>query len=146
MSTRMSEDYVGAGTAAAATSAQQLARDKPVWSERMMTALPSRVDKGWFSLMDKVTAINTLWRGWDRVRRNDGAAGIDRLSVGRFEAHAETRLGRLQAALLEGSYQPFQQANSRSQSVCATDWVHKSMDCAELAFGLGDGWHTPLGN
>ena len=48
MSTRMSDDYVGTGTAGAATSAQLLAREKPVWGERMMTALPSRVDKGWF--------------------------------------------------------------------------------------------------
>ena len=100
------QDYVGAGTTVAATSAQPLARDKPVWSERMMAALPSRVDKGWFSLMDKVTAINTLRRGWERVRRNDGAPGVDRLSVERFEVHSETRLGRLQTALLEGSYQP----------------------------------------
>ena len=106
------QDYVGARTTVAATSAQPLARDKPVWSERMMAALPSRVDKGWFSLMDKVTAINTLRRGWERVRRNDGAPGVDRLSVERFEAHAETRLGRLQTALLEGSYQPIQKSNS----------------------------------
>ena len=109
---KLEQDYVGAGTAGAATSAQLLARDKPVWSERMMTALPSRVDKGWFSLMDKVTAINTLWRGWERVRRNDGVAGVDRLSIERFEAHAETRLGRLQTTLLEGSYQPLQKSNS----------------------------------
>jgi len=108
----MSEDYVGAGTAEAATSAQLLAREKLVWSERMMMALPSRVDKGWFSLMDKVTAINTLWRGWERVRRNDGASGVDRVSVERFEARAETRLARLQAELLKGNYQPSQQANS----------------------------------
>lgn len=71
-----------------------------------MAALPSRVDKGWFSLMDKVTASNTLWRGWDRVRRNDGAAGVDRVSVERFDAHAQTRLARLQSGLRDGTYQP----------------------------------------
>ena len=56
------------------------------------------------AIRGEVTAINTLRRGWERVRRNDGAPGVDRLSVERFEAHAETRLGRLQTALLEGSY------------------------------------------
>jgi RNA-directed DNA polymerase len=102
----MLKDYVGMEAKVVARSAQELARDKPVWSERMMAALPSRVDKGWFTLMDKVTSQHALWRGWHRVRDNAGAAGVDRVSVERFGKHAEKRLEQLQKALLEGSYQP----------------------------------------
>lgn len=101
------EGYVGASTRDEAEPTGLLkARNTPVWTERMVAALDSRVEGGWFSLMDKVTALNTLWRGWDRVRRNDGAAGVDRVSVERFERTAESRLLGLQKALVNGSYRP----------------------------------------
>jgi RNA-directed DNA polymerase len=82
------------------------ARNTPVWTDRMMAALDRRVEGGWFSLMDKVTAMNTLWRGWDRVRGNAGAAGVDRVSVERFARTAQTRLMRLQESLSTGRYRP----------------------------------------
>lgn len=106
MDTRMSEDCVGIRTNEAVLLRLRAARDTPVWTERMVKALDSRVEGGWFSLMDKVTALNTLWRGWDRVQRNDGAPGVDAVNVERFTRTVSTRLERLQNELRTGSYRP----------------------------------------
>ena len=58
-----------------------------VWTERMLTALGNGVKGGkWFSLMDKIYAERTLHRAWQRVKSNKGAAGIDRISIERFES------------------------------------------------------------
>lgn len=78
-----------------------------VWTERMLSALVNGVKGGkWFSLMDKVYAERTLQRAWQRVKRNRGAAGIDRISIERFEGHAEQYLQELHQQLKMGTYQP----------------------------------------
>ena len=78
-----------------------------VWTDRMLAALGNGVRGGkWHSLIDKVDAPQTLWAAWQRVAANHGAAGIDRMSVERFEAKAEHYLTELARALREGSYQP----------------------------------------
>jgi RNA-directed DNA polymerase len=75
-----------------------------VWTVRMLAALvngvkacPERGRRGgkWFSLMDKIYAERTLQIAWQRVRSNWGAAGIDRISVERFEGQAEQYLHEL---------------------------------------------------
>ena len=61
-----------------------------VWTVRMLAALVNGVKGGkWFSLMDKIYAERTLQIAWQRVRSNRGAAGIDRISIERFEGQAE---------------------------------------------------------
>ncbi|MFT5418574.1 MAG: RNA-directed DNA polymerase, partial [Gammaproteobacteria bacterium] len=56
----------------------------------MLAALGNGVQGGrWHSLIDKVSATRTLRSAWRRVKANRGAAGIDRMSVERFEANAE---------------------------------------------------------
>ena len=78
-----------------------------VWTERMLTALVNGVKGGkWFSLMDKVYAERTLHRAWQRVKSNKGAAGIDRISIERFEGQAAQYLQELQQQLKTGTYQP----------------------------------------
>jgi RNA-directed DNA polymerase len=78
-----------------------------VWTDRMLGALGNGVRGGrWHSLIDKVYALQTLWVAWQRVAANHGAAGIDRMSIERFEANAERYLAELAWALQEGSYQP----------------------------------------
>jgi RNA-directed DNA polymerase len=73
----------------------------------MVSALENGVKGGrWYSLMDKVFAPDTLEAAWDKVQANDGAAGVDRLSIERFEAHADQYLAELSTALREGSYRP----------------------------------------
>ena len=78
-----------------------------VWTERMLTALVNGVKGGkWFSLMDKIYAERTLHRAWQRVKSNKGAAGIDRISIERFEGQAVQYLQELQQQLKAGTYQP----------------------------------------
>jgi RNA-directed DNA polymerase len=73
----------------------------------MVSALENGVKGGrWYSLMDKVCAPATLMAAWEKVRANDGAAGVDGHSIERFEARAELYLAELLAALREGSYRP----------------------------------------
>ena len=78
-----------------------------VWTERMLAALGNGVRGGkWHSLIDKVYAPQTLWAAWQRVAANHGAAGVDRMSIERFEAHAVRYLNELGRALQDGSYEP----------------------------------------
>src|SRR6185437_8475099 len=78
-----------------------------IWTDRMVSALENGVAGGkWFSLIDKVNRPTTLERAWQRVARNQGAAGVDGQSVERFAAHAERYLTELRLSLENGSYQP----------------------------------------
>ena len=78
-----------------------------VWTERMVSALENGVKGGrWYSLMDKVFAPDTLEVAWEKVWANDGAAGVDRQSIERFEANEDKYLTELSTALREGSYRP----------------------------------------
>ena len=78
-----------------------------VWTERMLTALEQGVKGGvWFSLMDKVFAVRNLEASFAKVRANQGAAGIDHMTVEQFEAHQIENLDWLSEALRRGTYQP----------------------------------------
>jgi RNA-directed DNA polymerase len=73
----------------------------------MLTALEQGVKGGkWFSLMDKVTDPKTLWRGFEQVKANQGAAGVDRQSVEDFERHLIKNLKQLSEQLRDGTFQP----------------------------------------
>src|ERR1700733_11494810 len=57
-----------------------------IWTETMLTALENGVKGGkWFSLIDKVYRQSTLTAAWQKVRANKGAAGVDGITVGKFE-------------------------------------------------------------
>lgn len=78
-----------------------------VWTERMLAALDNGVKGGkWYSLMDKVYALSTLRAAWQKVKSNKGAAGIDRISIERFEEQSEKYLQELQESLKDGTYRP----------------------------------------
>ena len=78
-----------------------------VWTEGMLAALDNGVKGGkWFSLMDKIYAMPTLRAAWYRVQANHGAAGVDRISIERFEQRAEEYLEELHVNLKDGSYRP----------------------------------------
>ena len=58
----------------------------------MVSALGNGVKGGkWFSLIDKVVRPATLEAAWQRVARNKGAAGVDRISIERFQAQEAIR-------------------------------------------------------
>ena len=58
------------------------------------------------SLIDKVYSQKNLELAWEKVRKNKGAAGVDGLSIGRFEERREYYLDRLHRKLREGTYRP----------------------------------------
>ena len=66
---------------------------------------PERKGK-WYSLYDKVYALPTLTAAWRRVKENAGAAGIDRMTVQRFDENADSRLEHLAADLRAKTYRP----------------------------------------
>ena len=77
-----------------------------VWTERMLTALGNGVKGGkWFSLMDKVYALETLKASWKQVRKNRGSAGVDKISVNRFAGRSDVYLSELSESLAHDDYQ-----------------------------------------
>jgi RNA-directed DNA polymerase len=73
----------------------------------MLTALEGGVLGGkWYSLMDKVYALLNLRQAFTRVKANEGAAGVDHVTVEEFERHLEENLEELSRSLRDGSYRP----------------------------------------
>jgi len=59
------------------------------------------------ALYDKVCRRDVLWRAWAVVRRNNGAPGIDKITLAAVEEYGVDRLpGELAAELEEGRYRP----------------------------------------
>lgn len=78
-----------------------------VWTDRMLAALEHGV-KGdvWFSLIDKVYKRRNLWSAWAKSAANDGAPGVDGITIERYEKDVEANLTRLAEKLKDGSYRP----------------------------------------
>ena len=78
-----------------------------VWTERMLTALEQGVKGGvWFSLIDKVYALRTLHAAWQHVKANDGAAGVDHVTVAMYERDLDRHLAHVSQQLRDGTYRP----------------------------------------
>jgi RNA-directed DNA polymerase len=78
-----------------------------IWTDTMLTALDNGVKGGkWFSLMDKVYRSSTLEIAWQKVRANKGAAGVDKITIERFEADRGKYLKELEQELKTGTYRP----------------------------------------
>jgi RNA-directed DNA polymerase len=78
-----------------------------VWTERMLAALEQGVKGGkWFSLIDKVHPERTLRAAFSQVAANQGAAGVDHVTITMFETHLDEDLGRLSELLRNGTYRP----------------------------------------
>jgi len=59
------------------------------------------------ALYDKARRRDVLWRAWVAVRRNNGAPGIDKITLAGVEEYGVTRLlDELAAELKEGRYRP----------------------------------------
>jgi len=77
------------------------------WTKRLLTALDNGVPGGrWYSLREKVAAPRTLEAAWKRGAANQGAAGVDGISLTRFKARASPSLRELEKEVREGRYQP----------------------------------------
>src|SRR5665213_3154940 len=78
-----------------------------IWTESMLAALVKGVQGGkWYSLSDKAYSVRTLEAAFRKVKSNDGAAGVDRVTITRFEQNLEKELTRLSKALMDGTYRP----------------------------------------
>ena len=78
-----------------------------VWTERMLTALEQGVKGGvWFSLIDKVFAERNLRAAAAKVAANEGAPGIDHVTVEAFSNDLDSNVTKLAATLRDGSYEP----------------------------------------
>lgn len=78
-----------------------------IWTENMLTALENGVKGGkWFSLIDKVYRLQTLESAWEKVRQNDGAAGIDKVTIERFASQKDKYLHELSEEIKTGTYEP----------------------------------------
>jgi len=77
------------------------------WTERMLAALEQGVKGGkWFSLMDKVYAKRNLEAAYQKVAKNKGSAGVDRVTVKMFGDGLEANLERLHEQLRQENYEP----------------------------------------
>ncbi|MDQ2989780.1 MAG: group II intron reverse transcriptase/maturase [Pseudomonadota bacterium] len=56
--------------------------------------------------MDAVVERHNLWRAYERVMRNKGAAGVDRLTVFEFKTWLQQHWPSVKTALLAGDYMP----------------------------------------
>ena len=64
-------------------------------------------ERRFHALYDRIWRGDVLSEAWKRVRRNRGAAGVDKQTLAEVEAHGvERMLGELQCALRAGSYRP----------------------------------------
>jgi RNA-directed DNA polymerase len=78
-----------------------------VWTERMLVALEQGVKGGkWFSLIDKVHPERTLRAAFSQVAGNEGAAGVDHVTIEMFANHLDEDLKRLSEQLRTGTYRP----------------------------------------
>jgi len=78
-----------------------------IWTANMLTALDNGVKGGkWFSLIDKVYCLKSLKIAWQQVKSNKGSAGVDKISIERFEINEEKYLQELHNAIKEGNYIP----------------------------------------
>jgi RNA-directed DNA polymerase len=77
------------------------------WTVRMLTALEQGV-KGtkWFRLFDKVFSERNLLAAFQQVAANDGAAGVDHVSVRDFERQLPDSIWELSDQLRAGTYRP----------------------------------------
>ena len=57
-------------------------------------------------LLDVVCERDNLWRAYDRVVKNKGAAGVDGIGIAEFKDHLKQHWPAIKAKLLAGSYQP----------------------------------------
>lgn len=73
----------------------------------MLTALIQGVKGGkWFRLIDKVFAERNLMAAFQRVAKNDGAAGVDRVTADEFARRLPDNIAKLSAQLQDETYRP----------------------------------------
>jgi RNA-directed DNA polymerase len=99
---------VSAVSASPAASGSGVSLD-PVRALQHALYRAAKADPGrrFHALYDKVCRSDVLWRARVAVRANNGAPGIDKITLGQVEEYGVTRLlGELASELREGRYRP----------------------------------------
>jgi RNA-directed DNA polymerase len=74
---------------------------------KLWTAAKQSEGRRFHALYDRVHRGDVLWEAWERVLRNRGAAGVDRITLAEVEEYGVQRmLQELAADLRMGSYRP----------------------------------------
>jgi RNA-directed DNA polymerase len=74
---------------------------------KLWVAAKRSPDRRFHALFDRIHSSDVLWEAWRRVRKNKGAAGIDRQTLEVVEEIGVARLlGEIQAELREDRYRP----------------------------------------
>jgi group II intron reverse transcriptase/maturase len=74
---------------------------------RLWIAAKRSPERRFHALLDRIYRRDVLWAAWQRVKRNRGAAGVDRETLDRVEQYGVERLlNELHLALRAGSYRP----------------------------------------
>jgi RNA-directed DNA polymerase len=74
---------------------------------KLWVAAKRSPDRRFHALFDRIHSSDVLWEAWRRVRKNRGAAGIDRQTLEAVEELGVARvLGEIQSELREGRYRP----------------------------------------
>ncbi len=105
-----------------------------VWTNRMLTALENGVKGGkWFGLIDKVYLNENLRSAFDKVKQNQGGAGVDHIDIRQFKQELDKRLFQVQEQLTQNRYVP--------QKIRRV-WIPKpeSHENAEVALSLVKEW------
>jgi RNA-directed DNA polymerase len=101
---------VSAGSASpAAKGSVRVVPADPVRALQHALYRAAKADPGrrFHALYDKVSRSDVLWRAWVAVRSNNGAPGIDKITLAAVEEYGVARLlGELAGELREGRYRP----------------------------------------
>jgi RNA-directed DNA polymerase len=74
---------------------------------RLWVAAKRSPERRFHALLDRIYRRDVLWEAWRRVKRNRGAAGVDRETLDRVEQYGvERMLDELHGALRAGTYRP----------------------------------------
>ncbi|HZE17000.1 MAG TPA: group II intron reverse transcriptase/maturase [Mycobacterium sp.] len=74
---------------------------------KLWAAAKQSPERRFHALYDRVHRGDVLWEAWERVRKNKGAAGVDRVTLAAVEAYGVDRMLReLRCDLREGVYRP----------------------------------------
>ena len=78
--------------------------ESSVWTAQMLTALEQGVKGGkWFSLNDKICRAPTLAAALCKVAANQGAEGVDHVTIEMFQERSDENLRRLNEELRNGT-------------------------------------------
>jgi len=86
---------------------QRLSAEPTIWTKRMLATLETGIKGGnWYSLIDKLYPIATLSAAFAAVKANQGAAGVDHVSIEDDAANLDANLAHLSESLRSGTYRP----------------------------------------